>query len=60
MRHPEPKILIEYKTKVYPEICHTCEYYDSDGLCLKFRMEPPEDFAATHQACPEWFVLVPF
>ncbi len=60
MRHPEPKILIEYKTKVYPEICHTCEYYNSDGLCLKFRMEPPEDFAATHQACPEWFVLVPF
>ena len=60
MRHPEPKILIEYKTKVYPEICHTCEYYNSDGLCMKFRMEPPEDFAATHQACPEWFVLVPF
>lgn len=60
MRHPEPKILTEYKAKVYPEICHTCEYYDQDGMCMKFRMEPPEDFAATHQACPEWFVLVPF
>ena len=58
-RHPEPLDVTLYKAGP-PKCCHTCEHYGNDGLCVAFFMEPPEDFAATVNLCPEWEVECPF
>lgn len=59
-RHKEPKILEDYRDNKYPRICHTCEQYNQDGMCLEFKAEPPEDFAATHDACDKYDPEIPF
>jgi len=59
MRHPEPAIVTEYKAGP-PKVCHTCEHYANDGLCTFHFQTPPEDFAATPGACPDWEVECPF
>lgn len=63
MRHKEPEMVKKYKEIVrqgMPHCCHTCEHYSDDGVCLKYDMEPPEDFAQNHKACPDWSQEIPF
>lgn len=63
MRHVEPELVIDYKRWLAagpPKCCHTCEHYDVKGLCVAFFMTPPEDFAATVDACKEWEKECPF
>lgn len=63
MKHKQPENVRAYfnalKIKI-PECCHTCDHYADDGFCLKYEMEPPEDFAAAEGECPEWEELIPF
>lgn len=59
-RHKKPQILIDYENKELPEICHTCEYYEDDGLCFKHKKEPPEYFASTPGACDKYLMEIPF
>lgn len=59
-RHPKPLILIEYENKKRPRICHTCEFYDENGVCLNFAAEPPKEFAETDGACAHYDGSVPF
>lgn len=62
-RHPTPKLLLDYQQWVEhgpPRMCHTCEHYDAYGMCQQFGMEPPEDFAATPDACDEYVQDIPF
>ena len=63
MRHEEPewlKIATYYRVNWPPRVCHTCDNYDVGGQCRQFGMEPPEEFAATDRACPEWIEEIPF
>lgn len=63
LRHQEPETVRKYRKAVQtppPRCCHTCDHYRDDGVCEKFDMEPPEDFAATEDACPEYEQEVPF
>jgi hypothetical protein len=63
MRHPEPEIVTHYRAAIktpMPKVCHTCESYGTDGLCIEFFMKPPEEFAATEDGCPKWEQEVPF
>jgi len=63
MRHPKPPHVIAYEEQKKagpPKCCHTCDWYDANGMCLTYWMEPPEDFAATEGACPEWLDNIPF
>lgn len=63
MRHKEPEILKKYYEAVKngpPKFCHTCEEYADDGTCLKYDMEPPEDFARTPGKCTDWTIRIPF
>jgi hypothetical protein len=43
-----------------PKCCHSCEMYGTDGLCVEFFKEPPEEFAATPDACNKWVMDLPF
>jgi hypothetical protein len=55
MRHPEPPIVALWRQNPgIPKCCHTCIYYTEDGLCSEFGAEPPEDHAATLNACESW------
>ncbi len=49
MRHKKPLFLLET-----PKCCHTCDKYDSKGKCKEFDTKPPEEFAATVDACDKW------
>jgi len=67
MRPEEPEAVKEYRDRFKeialqkpPACCHTCEEYTEDGYCRQFQMKPPEDFAATIDACPEYFEEIPF
>jgi hypothetical protein len=63
MRHSEPEIVTQYRAAIktpIPKVCHTCEHYGTDGLCIEFFMKPPEEFAATVDGCPRWEQEVPF
>ncbi|MFN6301949.1 MAG: hypothetical protein ACK42H_07140 [Planctomycetota bacterium] len=63
MRHKEPEVVTLYKEWVKagpPRCCHTCEHYGTDGLCIEYWMNPPEDFAASVNACDKWQQEVPF
>lgn len=63
MRHPIPKIVADYDLLIEkgpPKCCHTCDFYDVNGTCVAFFMEPPEDFASTVDACPEHILEIPF
>ena len=59
-RHVEPESIKEYFTRPYPACCHTCDLYDAEGTCIKFDMQPPEDFASAINACPSWVMDLPF
>ena len=63
MRHKEPEVVTLYKEWIKagpPRCCHTCEHYGTDGLCIEYWMNPPEDFAASVNACDKWQQEVPF
>ena len=63
MRHKQPEIVTIYNKLVEagpPRCCHSCELYGTDGLCVEFFMEPPEDFAATPGVCDKWEISIPF
>lgn len=63
MRPSEPEFLKqwrEWQEAGPPKCCHTCEFYTEAGECGKFGMQPPEDFAATTDACDSWIMAVPF
>lgn len=63
LRHAEPEVVRKYKEVVNnppPRCCHTCAYYTDEGQCSYYGMEPPEDFAATLDACPTYKQEVPF
>ena len=62
-RPPEPQFLIDYREWVKagpPKCCHTCDEYSPDGKCFKFDMRPPDEFAATPDACDQWIDEIPF
>lgn len=62
-RPPEPQFLIDYREWVKagpPKCCFTCDYFNQSGNCLAFDMTPPEDFAATVDACENWEPECPF
>jgi hypothetical protein len=68
-RHPEPDFVTAYKEWLKagpPKCCHTCDHYgqakynDPPGHCREFNMEPPEEFAATVDACASWTQELPF
>lgn len=59
MRHETPEIVTAWR-KGPPRCCHTCEYYNEAGTCVKFEQEPPEAYAATPDVCPSWMREVPF
>ena len=58
MRHERPRRLQDYYT--LPKFCHTCDLYNEQGVCQKHKMEPPEEFASTEDACPDWLEDIPF
>lgn len=58
-RHKQPDILISWRDGP-PKMCHTCEYYDEDGVCQEHQQEPPEEFAASPDACQDWLEAIPF
>ena len=63
MRHKQPEIVTVYYKMLEagpPRCCHSCEMYGTDGLCVEFFKEPPEDFAAAPDACNKWTMDVPF
>ena len=62
-RPPEPQFLIDYREWLKagpPKCCHTCDHFNQSGHCLAFDMTPPEDFAATVDACDKWEQELPF
>ena len=63
MRHKQPEIVTVYYNMLEagpPKCCHSCEMYGTDGLCVEFFKEPPEDFASTPDACDKWVMDLPF
>ena len=62
-RPSEPEFLIQWREWIKagpPKCCWTCEHYGVDGLCVAFFMTPPEDFAASIDACDKWECEVSF
>lgn len=62
-RPPEPQFLIDYREWVKagpPKCCFTCDYFNQSGHCLAFDMRPPDEFAATVDACESYMEEVPF
>ena len=56
-KHKQPDFVVAYNTwrdQGGPKCCHTCIFYDDDGMCKFYDNEPPEDFAATVNLCEEW------
>jgi hypothetical protein len=43
-----------------PHVCGNCQHEGPDGVCLKHDSTPPDDFAETPSACPDWVDVVPF
>jgi hypothetical protein len=62
-RPPEPQFLIDYREWLKagpPKCCHTCDQFNQSGHCLAFDMRPPEEFAASVDACESWEAECPF
>ena len=62
-RPREPEFLIRWREWLAngpPKCCHTCEHFNQSGMCLHFVMPPPEEFAATQDACVHWIMELPF
>jgi hypothetical protein len=63
MRHKMPDVVRIYKQSMdlgAPKCCHTCDFYQKDGVCEKHDAIPPEDFAAKLNACPDFWAEIPF
>lgn len=62
--YKEPDYLIEYRQIVKkgpPKCCHTCDFYGREYMfCTKYDTNPPEDFASTQDACPDYYEIIPF
>jgi hypothetical protein len=58
-RPPEPEFVKVWREGP-PKCCHTCEYFNEEGHCTGFDLKPPDDFAATKDACEMWLYEVPF
>ncbi len=62
--YKEPEYLTEYKKSRKlgpPRCCHTCDFYGKKYMfCSKYDTNPPEDFAAMQNACPDYFEEIPF
>jgi hypothetical protein len=62
-RPTEPEFLIQWREWMRvgpPKLCHTCDHFNRSGHCLAFDMRPPDDFAATVDACDKWERELPF
>jgi len=62
-RPAEPQFLLDYRQWVKsgpPKCCFTCDEYDEAGHCRKFEMRPPDEFAASVDACDQWIMMIPF
>ena len=59
-RHAEPQFVIDWRNLKAPKVCHTCDWYDKEGICNFHKSEPPEDFASTIGACDSWVEELPF
>ena len=63
MKAREPEVLRKYREIVEngpPQVCHSCDHYTDKGWCRHYDAQPPEDFAATPDACPSWVMAPPF
>ena len=60
MRHKKPIFLLEIEKIKEPKCCHTCHHYTRVGICEIYKTEPPEEFAATVDACDKWEFECPF
>jgi hypothetical protein len=63
MRTQEPDIVTLYRQQIRqspPKVCHTCESYLKNGMCLEFNQEPPELFTRTVGVCDLWTEEIPF
>ena len=43
-----------------PKCCHTCDFYTAQGMCERYNMRPPDDFASTPDVCSDWIMEIPF
>lgn len=59
-RHCEPQFVVEWRNVKPPKCCHTCDWYNKEGQCEFFKMEPPEEFANTKDQCEKWIQEIPF
>lgn len=63
-QHETPQIMKDYfekqGPKEWPQICHTCLFYDKNGVCEKYEQQPPREFSETHRACEDWEDNIPF
>lgn len=59
-RPPEPEIVKAWRERRMPRCCHTCDSYGDNGWCYTHDDRPPDDFAATVDACPSWVAEIPF
>lgn len=63
MRTKQPEIVSAYYKAIntpVPKCCHTCEWYDSAGVCGKFNAVPPESFTQEVNQCDDWMQEIPF
>ena len=63
MRHPEPAIVTLYRKTLAaepPRVCHTCDFYQPDGVCVEYNDTPPPEFANETGGCALWQIEVPF
>lgn len=61
----KPKVVEEYESACCrgetPAVCWMCDHFNQrSGVCEKYRMMPPPEFAETHGACSEWIMEIPF
>lgn len=60
MRHEEPDFVKKWRYIPAPRCCHTCDWYDKQGICQFHKSEPPKEFAETINACATWIEEIPF
>jgi len=63
MRHPEPAIVTHYRNTLKaepPRVCHTCDFYQPNGVCAEYNDTPPVEFANEPGGCALWEWEVPF
>ena len=63
MRHAEPESVTIYRATLKaepPKVCHTCDFYSKEGVCMEFNQEPPEQFANMPGQCSLWVWEIPF